>query len=335
MSNPTPERNVVREAQTLENYDPLAKQKAAAKLSRIPVKVEQAEVLKKPEWIRVKAGSPTTRFYEIKDILRSNKLVTVCEEASCANIGECFGKGTATFMIMGDKCTRRCPFCDVGHGRPDPLDTQEPENLAQTIAKLKLNYVVITSVDRDDLRDGGADHYVQCITRTRELSPKTQIEVLVPDFRGRLDKALDILAAGLPDVMNHNLETVPRLYKEARPGADYAHSLKLLKDFKARFPDIPTKSGLMVGLGETDEEILEVMHDMRAHDIDMLTIGQYLAPSNSHLPVRRYVHPDTFKMFEAKAYEMGFTHAAVGAMVRSSYHADQQAHGVLNNVSNP
>jgi len=330
MSNPAPERNVVREAQTVENYDPLAKQKAAAKLSRIPVKVEQAEVLKKPEWIRVKAGSPTTRFYEIKDILRSNKLVTVCEEASCPNIGECFGKGTATFMIMGDKCTRRCPFCDVGHGRPDPLDTQEPENLAQTIAKLKLNYVVITSVDRDDLRDGGADHYVQCISRTRELSPQTQIEVLVPDFRGRLDKALDILAGGLPDVMNHNLETVPRLYKEARPGADYAHSLKLLKDFKARFPKIPTKSGLMVGLGETDEEILEVMRDMRAHDIDMLTIGQYLAPSNSHLPVRRYVHPDTFKMFEAKAYEMGFTHAAVGAMVRSSYHADQQAHNVLN-----
>ncbi len=330
MSNPTPERHVVREAQTVENYDPLAKQKAAAKLSRIPVKVEQAEVLKKPEWIRVKAGSPTTRFYEIKDILRSNKLVTVCEEASCPNIGECFGKGTATFMIMGDKCTRRCPFCDVGHGRPDPLDTQEPENLAQTIAKLKLNYVVITSVDRDDLRDGGADHYVQCITRTRELSPKTQIEVLVPDFRGRLDKALDIMAAGLPDVMNHNMETVPRLYKEARPGADYAHSLKLLQDFKARFPHIPTKSGLMVGLGETDEEILEVMRDMRQHNIDMLTIGQYLAPSNSHLPVRRYVHPDTFKMFETKAYEMGFTHAAVGAMVRSSYHADQQAHGVLN-----
>ena len=330
MSNTTPERNVVREAQTLENYDPLAKQKAAAKLSRIPVKVEQAEVLKKPEWIRVKAGSPTTRFYEIKDILRSNKLVTVCEEASCPNIGECFGKGTATFMIMGDKCTRRCPFCDVGHGRPDPLDTQEPENLAQTIAKLKLNYVVITSVDRDDLRDGGAEHYVQCISRTRELSPQTQIEVLVPDFRGRLDKALDIMANGLPDVMNHNLETVPRLYKEARPGADYAHSLKLLKDFKARFPNIPTKSGLMVGLGETDEEILDVMRDMRAHDIDMLTIGQYLAPSNSHLPVRRYVHPDTFKMFEEKAYEMGFTHAAVGAMVRSSYHADQQAHGVLS-----
>jgi lipoyl synthase len=335
MSNNTPERNVVREVQTVENYDPMAKQKAAAKLSRIPVKVEQAEVLKKPDWIRVKAGSPTTRFYEIKDILRSNKLVTVCEEASCPNIGECFGKGTATFMIMGDKCTRRCPFCDVGHGRPDPLDVDEPGNLAKTIAQLKLQYVVITSVDRDDLRDGGADHYVQCITRTRELSPKTQIEVLVPDFRGRLDKALDVMANGLPDVMNHNMETVPRLYKEARPGADYAHSLKLLKDFKARFPHIPTKSGLMVGLGETDEEILDVMRDMRAHDIDMLTIGQYLAPSNSHLPVRRYVHPDTFKMFEAKAYEMGFTHAAVGAMVRSSYHADQQAHGVLNPVSNP
>jgi lipoic acid synthetase len=311
-------------------YDPTAKQKSQAKTARIPIKIVPAEVLKKPEWIRVKAGSPTTRFYEIKDILRSNQLVTVCEEASCPNIGECFGKGTATFMIMGDKCTRRCPFCDVGHGRPDPLDVNEPANLARTIEQLRLKYVVITSVDRDDLRDGGADHYVQCITRTRERSPGTQIEVLVPDFRGRLDKALDILANGLPDVMNHNLETVPRLYKEARPGADYQHSLKLLKDFKARFPHIPTKSGLMVGLGETDEEILDVMRDMRAHDIDMLTIGQYLAPSGHHLPVRRYVHPDTFKMFEAKAYEMGFTHAAVGAMVRSSYHADQQAHGVLN-----
>ena len=322
----TRETPVVREAQSHEDYNPSAKQKAAAKLSRIPVKVQAGEVLKKPDWIRVKAGSASSRFYEIKDILRANKLVTVCEEASCPNIGECFGKGTATFMIMGDKCTRRCPFCDVGHGRPDPLDADEPGNLAKTIAALKLNYVVITSVDRDDLRDGGAGHYVACIQKTRELSPGTQIEVLVPDFRGRLDKALDILAEGLPDVMNHNMETVPRLYKEARPGADYAHSLKLLKDFKARFPHIPTKSGLMVGLGETDEEILEVMRDMRAHNIDMLTIGQYLAPSNSHLPVRRYVHPDTFKMFEQKAYEMGFTHAAVGAMVRSSYHADQQAH---------
>ncbi|MDQ7747486.1 lipoyl synthase, partial [Hydrogenophaga pseudoflava] len=299
------------------------KQKSQAKTARIPIKIVPAEVLKKPEWIRVKAGSPTTRFYEIKDILRSNKLVTVCEEASCPNIGECFGKGTATFMIMGDKCTRRCPFCDVGHGRPDPLDTDEPDNLARTIAQLKLKYVVITSVDRDDLRDGGAGHYVACIQRTRELSPGTQIEVLVPDFRGRDEKALDILAGGLPDVLNHNLETVPRLYKEARPGSDYQFSLNLLKKFKQRFPGIPTKSGLMVGLGETDEEILDVMRDMRAHDIDMLTIGQYLAPSGHHLPVRRYVHPDTFRMFEEKAYEMGFTHAAVGAMVRSSYHADQ------------
>ena len=322
----TPEHKTVREAQSREQYDPTAKQKAAAKLSRIPVKVEPGEVLKKPDWIRVKAGSPSTRFYEIKDILRSNKLVTVCEEASCPNIGECFGKGTATFMIMGDKCTRRCPFCDVGHGRPDPLDADEPENLARTIAALNLKYVVITSVDRDDLRDGGAGHFVACIQRTRALSPQTQIEVLVPDFRGRDDRALEILKAAPPDVMNHNLETVPRLYREARPGSDYAFSLNLLKKFKALFPHVPTKSGLMVGLGETDEEILAVMRDMRAHDIDMLTIGQYLAPSNSHLPVRRYVHPDTFKMFEAEAYKMGFTHAAVGALVRSSYHADQQAH---------
>jgi lipoic acid synthetase len=322
----TPDNLVVREAQTVENYNASAKQKAAAKLSRIPVKVEQSEVLKKPDWIRVKAGSPSTRFYEIKDVLRANKLVTVCEEASCPNIGECFGKGTATFMIMGDKCTRRCPFCDVGHGRPDPLDANEPENLAKTIADLKLKYVVITSVDRDDLRDGGSQHFVDCIRRTRELSPQTQIEILVPDFRGRDDRALEILKAAPPDVMNHNMETVPRLYKEARPGSDYAFSLNLLKKFKTLFPKVPTKSGLMVGLGETDEEILQVMQDMRDHNIDMLTIGQYLAPSSSHIPVRRYVHPDTFKMFEEKAYEMGFSHAAVGAMVRSSYHADQQAH---------
>ncbi|MFM8918529.1 MAG: lipoyl synthase [Limnohabitans sp.] len=321
------QRNVVREAQTVDNYDATAKQKAAAKLSRIPIKVEPGEVLKKPEWIRVKAGSPTTRFYEIKDILRKNKLVTVCEEASCPNIGECFGKGTATFMIMGDKCTRRCPFCDVGHGRPDPLDVNEPANLARTIADLKLRYVVITSVDRDDLRDGGAGHFVDCIRETRALSPLTQIEVLVPDFRGRDDRALEILKAAPPDVMNHNLETVPRLYKEVRPGSDYQFSLQLLKKFKALFPNVPTKSGLMVGLGETDDEILAVMREMREHNIEMLTLGQYLAPSNSHLPVKRYVHPDTFKMFEEKAYEMGFKHAAVGAMVRSSYHADQQAHG--------
>ncbi|MBU3551050.1 lipoyl synthase [Polynucleobacter sp. MWH-Berg-3C6] len=314
------------------NYDASRKQKSSEKTARIPIKiVPLTEVLKKPDWIRVKAASGNSRFNEIKKILRENELVTVCEEASCPNIGECFGKGTATFMIMGDKCTRRCPFCDVGHGRPDPLDQKEPANLARTIAALKLNYVVITSVDRDDLRDGGAMHYVDCISQSRDLSPSTRIEVLVPDFRGRLDKALDIFAEyapnGLPDVMNHNLETVPRLYKEARPGADYMHSLKLLKDFKERFPHIPTKSGLMVGLGETDEEILEVMRDMREHNIDMLTIGQYLAPSGHHLPVRRYVHPDVFKMFEEKAYAMGFSHAAVGAMVRSSYHADQQAHG--------
>jgi lipoyl synthase len=318
--------DTVRQAQPAATYDPTAKQKSQAKTARIPIKVVAAETLKKPDWIRVKAGSPTTRFYEIKQILREHKLHTVCEEASCPNIGECFGKGTATFMIMGDKCTRRCPFCDVGHGRPDPLDTDEPVNLAKTIAALKLQYVVITSVDRDDLRDGGAAHFVECIRKTRELSPQTRIEILTPDFRGRMDRALDILKAAPPDVMNHNLETVPRLYKEARPGSDYQFSLDLLKRFKEFAPGVPTKSGLMVGLGETDDEILQVMRDMRTHGIDMLTIGQYLAPSGHHLPVRRYVHPDTFKMFEREAYAMGFTHAAVGAMVRSSYHADQQAH---------
>ena len=311
---------------TTKAYDPSAKQKSADKVSRIPIKVVPGETLKKPDWIRVRAGSPNTRFYEIKDILRSNNLVTVCEEASCPNIGECFGKGTATFMIMGDKCTRRCPFCDVGHGRPDPLDVDEPRKLGATIAALKLTYVVITSVDRDDLRDGGAGHFVACIEEVRKQSPRTQIEVLVPDFRGRDDRALEILRAAPPDVMNHNLETAPRLYKEARPGSDYAFSLNLLKKFKALFPHVPTKSGLMVGLGETDEEILAVMQDMRDHHIDMLTIGQYLAPSGHHLPVRRYVHPDTFKMFEARARDMGFSHAAVGPMVRSSYHADVQAH---------
>ena len=311
-------------------YDPLVKQKAGAKLARIPIKVQAAEMLKKPDWIRVKAASSGTRFYEVKDILRANKLVTVCEEASCPNIGECFGKGTATFMIMGDKCTRRCPFCDVGHGRPDALDVHEPDNLARTIAALRLSYVVITSVDRDDLRDGGASHFVQCIQKIRELSPATRIEVLVPDFRGRDDRALKILQSAPPDVMNHNIETVPRLYKEARPGSDYFFSLNLLKKFKAQFPDIPTKSGLMVGLGESDDEILAVMQDMRTHNIDMLTIGQYLAPSSSHLPVRRYVHPDTFKQLETQAYAMGFQHAAVGAMVRSSYHADRQAEHVGN-----
>ncbi len=326
-------QDTTRQAQGTDHYDPTVKQKAAAKLSRIPIKVQPGEVLRKPAWIRVRAGSPSTRFYAIKDILRANKLVTVCEEASCPNIGECFGHGTATFMIMGDKCTRRCPFCDVGHGRPDPLDLDEPQNLANTIAQLELQYVVITSVDRDDLRDGGAGHFVACLQRIRGLSPQTQIEILVPDFRGRDERALEILKAAPPDVMNHNLETVPRLYKEARPGSDYQFSLNLLKKFKALCPDVPTKSGIMVGLGETDEEILQVMRDMRAHGIEMLTIGQYLAPSSAHLTVKRYVHPDSFKMFEAEAYQMGFKHAAVGALVRSSYHADRQASHALGQAS--
>jgi lipoyl synthase len=300
------------------------KHKGDAKTARIPIKVISAETLKKPDWIRVRAPS-SPRFYEIKKILREHNLHTVCEEASCPNIGECFSKGTATFMIMGDICTRRCPFCDVGHGRPLPLDAAEPANLAKTIAALELKYVVITSVDRDDLRDGGAAHFVDCIRAVRALSPATQIEVLVPDFRGRLDRALAILEAAPPDVMNHNLESVPRLYKQVRPGSDYAHSLKLLQEFKARVPGVPTKSGLMVGLGETDDEILAAMRDMRAHGIDMLTLGQYLQPSAGHLPVLRFVHPDRFAQFEQEAYAMGFRHAAVGALVRSSYHADKQA----------
>ena len=304
------------------------KHKGGAKTARIPIKVVDAPRLRKPEWIRVRAPS-SPRFHEIKRILREHRLHTVCEEASCPNIGECFGKGTATFMIMGDICTRRCPFCDVGHGRPLPLDTEEPANLAKTIAALRLRYVVITSVDRDDLRDGGAQHFVDCIRAVRAHSPQTQIEVLVPDFRGRLDRALDILGAAPPDVMNHNLETVPRLYRQARPGSDYAHSLALLARFKQRFPAIPTKSGLMVGLGETDDEIHATMLDMREHAIDMLTIGQYLQPTPQHLPVLRYVHPDTFARFEQEAYAMGFRHAAVGALVRSSYHADRQAEEVL------
>ena len=283
-------------------------------------------VLKKPDWIRVRAASHSSRFFEIKEILREHKLHTVCEEASCPNIGECFGKGTATFMIMGDICTRRCPFCDVGHGRPNPLDADEPLNLARTIAALKLKYVVITSVDRDDLKDGGAQHFVDCIRAVRELSPATRIEILTPDFRGRLDRALHILTAAPPDVMNHNLESVPRLYKEARPGSDYQNSLTLLKDFKAVHPGVPTKSGLMLGLGERDEEILDVMRDLRAHDVDMLTIGQYLQPSTHHLPVLRYVEPAVFDMYAEKAAAMGFMHAASGPLVRSSYHADQQAH---------
>ena len=274
----------------------------------------------------VRAASPNSRFYEIKHILRAQKLHTVCEEASCPNIAECFGKGTATFMILGDICTRRCPFCDVAHGRPRAPDAEEPAHLAETIARLKLAYVVITSVDRDDLKDGGARHFADCIRAVRARSPQTTIEVLVPDFRGRLERALEVLQAAPPDVMNHNLETVPRLYRKARPGGDYAHSLRLLQAFRTAQPGVPTKSGLMVGLGESDEEILEVMRDLRAHRVEMLTIGQYLAPSAHHLPVERYVTPETFSRFEREAATLGFRHAAIGPLVRSSYHADRQAH---------
>jgi lipoic acid synthetase len=301
------------------------KQTGAAKTARNPIKIiPLQERLRKPEWIRVKSGSGQG-YHDVKRMLREHNLHTVCEEASCPNIGECFGKGTATFMILGDLCTRRCPFCDVAHGKPLPPDVNEPDNLARSIGLLKLKYVVITSVDRDDLRDGGAQHFADCLTAIRASSPATRLEILVPDFRGRLEEALDALSASLPDVLNHNLETVPRLYKLARPGADYAHSLKLLRDFKARFPHIPTKSGLMLGLGETDDEVLEVMRDLRAHDVSMLTIGQYLQPSDGHLPVLRYAPLETFTMFEQAAKEMGFSHAACGPMVRSSYFADEQA----------
>jgi lipoic acid synthetase len=304
--------------------EPGVKERGGAKVARIAI--APRERLAKPAWIRVRVAGAGSRFHEVKRVLRERKLHTVCEEASCPNIGECFGKGTATFMILGDLCTRRCPFCDVAHGRPLPPDPEEPLHLAQTVARLRLAYVVVTSVDRDDLRDGGAQHFADCIRAIREHSPQTRIELLVPDFRGRLEPALERLAAAPPDVMNHNLETVPRLYRQARPGADYAHSLRLLQAFKAGHPAIPTKSGLMVGLGETDDEILQVMRDLRAHAVDMLTIGQYLQPSAHHLPVTRYAHPDAFAMFEREARALGFSHAAVGPMVRSSYHADQQAH---------
>ena len=302
------------------------KQKGAAKTARAygasAIRIVPAERLKKPPWIRVKMGD-SRRYQEIKDILRSHRLHTVCEEATCPNIGECFGKGTATFMILGDLCTRRCPFCDVAHGRPRPPDAGEPVNLAKTIAALKLRYVVITSVDRDDLRDGGAAHFAACIRAVRELSPATRIEVLVPDFRGRLGAALEVLAASPPDVMNHNLETVPRLYKEARPGADYANSLALLKQFKARLPHVPTKSGLMLGLGETDDEILQVMRDLRAHGVTMLTLGQYLQPSLKHHAVMRYVPPDEFASYEKVAYTKGFLMVSASPLTRSSHHAGE------------
>jgi lipoic acid synthetase len=305
------------------------KQRGEAKVSRIPVKIEPTErPERKPSWIRAKvpAGPEVSR---LKKVLRDRNLHTVCEEATCPNLGECFGHGTATFMIMGDICTRRCPFCDVAHGRPKPLDEQEPQNLARTIAEMRLKYVVITSVDRDDLRDGGAAHFVACIQESRVQSPELKIEVLVPDFRGRMDLALEIFRQAPPDVFNHNLETVPRLYQQARPGADYVWSLELLKRFKQEHPAVPTKSGVMLGLGEELDEVLEVMKDLRAHDCDMLTLGQYLQPSKHHHPVKRFVTPEEFDQLAEQARAMGFTQVASGPLVRSSYHADLQAAEIL------
>ncbi|WP_051311115.1 lipoyl synthase [Zooshikella ganghwensis] len=307
------------------------KLRGAEKVARIPVKViptEKEAMPRKPDWVRVRL-SASPEVERIKKLLRKHSLHTVCEEASCPNLGECFGGGTATFMIMGDICTRRCPFCDVAHGRPNPLDVDEPKNLAVAIADLRLKYVVITSVDRDDLRDGGAQHFADCIREIRQRCPKTEIEVLVPDFRGRMDVALDILGAEPPDIFNHNLETVPSLYKKSRPGSDYAWSLQLLKRYKQQVPHIPTKSGIMLGLGETKEEVIELMHDMREHDIEMITLGQYLQPSRHHLPVDRFVHPDEFAELADIAKSLGFSKVASGALVRSSYHADEQAKGDL------
>ncbi len=305
------------------------KQRGAAKLARIPIKIEPTErPQRKPPWIRAKSPADPA-VQRLKGVLRENHLHTVCEEASCPNIGECFKGGTATFMIMGDVCTRRCPFCDVAHGRPDALDADEPENLGRTIQAMGLRYVVVTSVDRDDLRDGGAGHFTDCINAIRAYSPEIKVEILVPDFRGRMDRALDIFVETPPDVFNHNLETVPSLYKKVRPGSDYAWSLDLLQRFKAIHPDVPTKSGLMLGVGETIAEVEQVMRDLRAHDVDMLTLGQYLQPSKHHLPLDRYVHPDEFDALGELGYELGFTHVASGPMVRSSYHADQQAKDVV------
>jgi len=303
------------------------KLKGAEKVARIPIKVKQpAERLRKPSWIRARSPfHPNVK--KLKSVLREQKLFTVCEEAACPNLGECFGKGTATFMIMGEICTRRCPFCDVGHGRPNPLDVDEPKHLAETIKAMALRYVVITSVDRDDLRDGGAAHFVECIEKTRALNPKIEIEVLVPDFRGRMDLALNIMQQAPPDVFNHNLETVPRLYKQCRPGSDYQWSLDLLKQFKETHAEVKTKSGLMLGLGEEIEEVIEVMKDMRAHNVEMLTLGQYLQPSKHHLAVERYVTPEEFDDLYKVGMDLGFKHVASGPMVRSSYHADLQAHG--------
>ncbi|WP_370279702.1 lipoyl synthase [Pontibacterium sp.] len=305
------------------------KLRGADKVARIPVKViptAKDEMPRKPDWLRVRMGS-NAEVKRIKDKLRNHKLASVCEEASCPNLGECFSHGTATFMIMGDICTRRCPFCDVAHGRPNPLAENEPRELAEAIADMGLRYVVVTSVDRDDLRDGGAQHFANCISETRARVDSIQIETLVPDFRGRMDIAIDILTETPPDVFNHNMETVPDLYKKVRPGSDYEWSLQLLKKYKARNPNVRTKSGLMVGIGETNEQIIDVMRDLRAHDVDMLTIGQYLQPSRDHLKVERFVTPEEFDEFSRLAKEMGFKHAACGPLVRSSYHADLQAKG--------
>ncbi|MCX4192852.1 lipoyl synthase [Methylophaga sp. OBS1] len=300
--------------------------KGESKVARIPIKIEPTQPKRKPEWIRAKShGDP--RVQHIKDMLREHNLHSVCEEAACPNLGECFAHGTATFLIMGNICTRRCPFCDVAHGRPDPLDENEPAHLAKTIAAMSLKHVVITSVDRDDLRDGGANHFVQCINEVRRQSPSTDIEVLVPDFRGRMDVALDILTQSPPDIFNHNLETVPRLYKAARPGSDYQWSLDLIRRFQQLHPEVPTKSGLMLGLGERMDEVKQVMQDLRDHGCRMLTLGQYLQPSRHHLPVDRFVTPAEFDELGELGKQMGFEHVASGPMVRSSYHADLQAQG--------
>ncbi|MDB4581403.1 lipoyl synthase [Porticoccaceae bacterium] len=320
-------RDTVTPPQRTRRLQQGEKLRSADKVERIPVKViPTVDVQRKPEWMRIRLSS-SPKVQTIKNILRKHKMATVCEEAACPNLHECFSNGTATFMIMGEICTRRCPFCDVGHGKPNPLDTEEPKNLALAIHEMALNYVVITSVDRDDLRDGGAQHFADCIREAKLLSPDLQVEVLVPDFRGRMAPALEILTATPPDVFNHNMETVPHLYREARPGANYEWSLKLLKDYKALNPHVPTKSGLMVGLGETKEELLRTLDDLRAHDVDMLTVGQYLQPSVNHLPVDRFVHPDEFAEYTAYAESIGFKQAACGPLVRSSYHADKQARG--------
>lgn len=308
---------------------PETHQRNADKLSRIPIKVEKPDtVLRKPDWIRIKLPAGE-KVNQIKQTLRENRLHTVCEEAACPNLGECFSHGTATFMIMGDLCTRRCPFCDVAHGKPKPLDAEEPINLANTIAAMALKYVVVTSVDRDDLRDGGAGHFADCIAAIRQQSPKTTIEILTPDFRGRMETALAILQQQPCDVFNHNMETVPRLYLEARPGADYKTSLQLLKRHKQLMPEVPTKSGLMLGIGETEEEVVQVLKDLVEHGCSMLTLGQYLQPSKDHLPVREYIHPDQFQRYAEIARELGFQQVASAPLVRSSYHADLQAAGVI------